>query len=117
MKISGKKILVIVIMVVLASSVVAGATSLFNRSNNSQVLLNDRINNAVDSCLKSLPKGTPACDGQLGPALNKICSEENNNNNNNGQLDACHNGKVAQYYKVRNVEISKRSTNNLTKIS
>lgn len=113
MKVSGKKILVIVIMAVLVSSVIAGAASLFNRSatttttnNNNQTLLNARINNVVNFCIKSLPNGTSACDNQLGPVVNRICSEEINARQ---ALDSCHDGKITQYYKTRNDEITKRS--------
>jgi hypothetical protein len=108
MRISGKRILVIVIMGILVSSVVAGAVSYFNRSsittaNNNQTLLNARINNVVSFCLKSLPNGTSVCDSQLGPVLTRIC------NNVQQPLTACHDGKVVQYYKIRNNEIAKRS--------
>ena len=108
MRISGKRILVIVIMGILVSSVVAGAVSYFNRSsittaNNNQTLLNARINNVVDFCLKSLPNGTSVCDSQLGPVLARICS------NVQQPFTACHDGKVLEYYKIRNSEIAKRS--------
>ena len=111
MKVSGKKILVIVIMAVLVSSVIAGAASLFNRSattttNNNQTLLNARINNVVNFCINSLPNGTSACDNQLGPVVNRICSEDLNARQ---ALDSCHDGKITQYYKTRNDEITKRS--------
>jgi len=112
MKVSGKKILVIVIMAVLVSSVIAGAASLFNRSatttttNNNQTLLNARINNVVNFCINSLPNGTSACDNQLGPVVNRICSEDINARQ---ALDSCHDGKITQYYKTRNDEITKRS--------
>src|ERR1044072_550743 len=81
MRISGKRILVIVIMGILVSSVVAGAVSYFNRSsttttNDNQTLLNTRINNVVNFCIKSLPNGTSACDSQLGQVLTKICNNE-----------------------------------------
>jgi hypothetical protein len=120
MRISGKRILVIVIMGILVSSVVAGAVSYFNRSsittaNNNQTLLNARINNVVNFCLKSLPNGTSACDSQLGPVLTRICISEQQ------PFTACHDGKVVQYYKIRNNEIAKRSaivnksSNNSTK--
>ncbi|MGB8023297.1 MAG: hypothetical protein WCF06_03155 [Nitrososphaeraceae archaeon] len=120
MRISGKRILVIVIMGILVSSVVAGAVSYFNRSsittaNNNQTLLNARINNVVNFCLRSLPNGTAACDSQLGPVLTRIC------NNEQQPFTACHDGKVVQYYKIRNNEIAKRSaivnksSNNSTK--
>jgi hypothetical protein len=110
MRISGKRILVIIIMGILVSSVVAGAVSYFNRSsittaNNNQTLLNARINNVVNFCLKSLPNGTAACDSQLGPVLTRIC----NNEQQQQPFTACHDGKVVQYYKIRNNEIAKRS--------
>jgi hypothetical protein len=110
-------------MAVLASSIVAGAMSYFNRSsstaNNNQILLNERVNNIVDFCINSLPNGTTMCDSRLGPLLNKICNGENNTAQQS--LDACHDGKMAQYYKVRNDEINKRNTmvksnNNATKM-
>ena len=123
MRLSGKRILVIIIMGVLVSSIVAGAMSYFNRSsstaNNNQILLNERVNNIVDFCINSLPNGTTTCDNRLGPLLNKICNGENNTAQQS--LDACHDGKMAQYYKVRNDEIKKRNTmvksnNNPTKM-
>ena len=123
MRLSGKRILVIIIMAVLVSSIVAGAMSYFNRSsstaNNNQILLNERVNNIVDFCINSLPNGTTMCDSRLGPLLNKICNGENNTAQQS--LDACHDGKVAQYYKVRSDEINKRNTtvksnNNATKM-
>jgi hypothetical protein len=124
MRLSGKRILVIIIMGVLVSSIVAGAMSYFNRSsstanNNNQILLNERVNNIVDFCINSLPNGTTTCDNRLGPLLNKICNGENNTAQQS--LDACHDGKAAQYYKFRNDEITKRNTmvkskNNATKM-
>lgn len=100
-------------MGVLVSSIVAGAMSYFNRSsstanNNNQILLNERVNNIVGFCINSLPNGTTTCDNRLGPLLNKICNGENNTAQQ--LLDACHDGKVAQYYKVRIDEIKKRNT-------
>jgi hypothetical protein len=74
-----------------------------NNQNNNQTQLNTRINNVVNFCLKSLPNGTSACDSQLGPVLTRIC------NNVQQPLTACHDGKVVQYYKIRNNEIAKRS--------
>ncbi|MBV9178258.1 MAG: hypothetical protein JO327_13485 [Nitrososphaeraceae archaeon] len=123
MRVSGKRILVVVIMGILVSSVIAGAVSYFNRSSTTtaptdQTLLNSRLNNVVDFCLKSLPTGTSACDSQLGPILDKICGGENKNIQQS--LDACHNGKVIQYYKVRSNELPKRkmlvsnSSNNIS---
>jgi flagellar basal body-associated protein FliL len=108
MPVKSKKILVIIIMVVLVSSVVAGAASLFNRSGNSDVsALNARINEAVNSCMQSLPTGAPTCDTQLASVIYKICSPQNNNEQQRSQIDACHDGKVVQYYKIRNAEIAK----------
>jgi hypothetical protein len=110
-------------MGLLVSSIVAGAMSYFNRSsstaNNNQILLNERVNNVVDFCINSLPNGTTTCDNRLGSLLDKICNGENNTAQQS--LDACHDGKVAQYYKVRNDEIKKRNTvaksnNNATKM-
>ena len=123
MRLGGKRILVIIIMGVLVSSIVAGAMSYFNRSsstaNNNQILLNERFNNIVDFCINSLPNGTTTCDNRLGPLLDKICNGENNTAQQS--LDACHDGKAAQYYKYMNDEIKKRNTmvksnNNATKI-
>jgi flagellar basal body-associated protein FliL len=108
MPVKSKKILVIIIMVALVSSVVAGAASLFNRSGNNDVsALNARINEAVNSCMQSLPTGAPTCDTQLGSVIDKICNPQNNNEQQLSQIDACHDGKVAQYYKIRNTEIMK----------
>jgi hypothetical protein len=106
---SGKKILVIIIMVVLISSVVAGAVSFFNTSqtsssnNKNNAFLNARLNQVVDFCIRSLPNGTAACDNQLLPIVNKICAEDAAR----PMIDACTDGKVLQYYKVRNIESNK----------
>jgi hypothetical protein len=104
---SGKRILVIIIMAVLISSVVAGAISLFNRSStsstNDNALINARLNEVVNFCVRSLPNGTSTCDNQLLPVVNKICEE----NNAKQVIDACSDGKVVQYYKARNIENSK----------
>ena len=95
-------------MVALISSVAAGAASLFNRSSNSEVsALNARINAAVNSCMQFLPSGNPTCDAQLGPAIDKICNPQSNAQQQLSQIDACHDGRVVQYYKVRNTEIMK----------
>ena len=108
---SGKKILVIIIMAVLVSSVVAGAVSFFNRSStspnndNNNALLNDRLNEVVNFCIRSLPNGTSVCDNQLLPVVNKICAQDDAKE----VIDACSNGKVAQYYNTRNIE-SKSTT-------
>jgi hypothetical protein len=109
---SGKKILVIIIMAVLISSVVAGAVSFFNRSStspnndNNNALLNARLNEVVNFCIRSLPNGTSVCDNQLLPIVNKICAEDNAKQ----VVDACSDGKVAQYYKTRNIESSRSGT-------
>jgi hypothetical protein len=100
-------------MGVLLSSAVAGAISFYNRSpntnnnndNNNIPLINARLNSVVSFCLKSLPKGYAACDSQLSPAVSKICAEHA------GQpIDACRDGKVDQYYRIRSTEIAKNST-------
>jgi len=117
---SGKKILVIIIMAVLISSVVAGAVSFFNRSStspnngNNNALLNDRLNEVVNFCLRSLPNGTFVCDNQLLTVVNKICGQDDAKQ----VIDVCSDGKVAQYYNTRNIESSKSTTiyknNNIT---
>jgi flagellar basal body-associated protein FliL len=107
--VKSKKILVIIIMVVLVSSVVAGSASLFNRSpnNNDVAALNAKISGAVSSCMQSLPAGTPQCDMQLGSVIERICSPQNTNEQQRSQIDACHDGKVLQYYQIRNAQITK----------
>jgi hypothetical protein len=117
---SGKKILVIIIMAVLISSVVAGAVSFFNRSStspkngNNNALLNDKLNEVVNFCLRSLPNGTSVCDNQLLTVVNKICGQDDAKQ----VIDVCSDGKVAQYYNTRNIESSKSTTiyknNNIT---
>ena len=109
--IRGNKLVVIILMGVLLSSAVAGAISFYNRSpntnnnNNNIPLINARLNSVVSFCLKSLPKGYAACDSQLSPAVSKICAEHA------GQpIDACRDGKVDQYYRIRSTEIAKNST-------
>jgi len=109
--IRGNKLVVIILMGVLLSSAVAGAISFYNRSpntnndNNNIPLINARLNSVVNFCLKSLPKGYAACDSQLSPAVSKICAEHA------GQpIDACRDGKVDQYYRLRSTEIAKNST-------
>jgi hypothetical protein len=102
--ISSKKILVIVLMIVLASSVLVGASSLFSGRPSPRSIqqqdTNTQLNNVVDFCMKSLPNGIPECDNQLRDLVNSIC----NSNDNKDNLDACHNGRVDQYYKVRETE-------------
>jgi len=56
---------------------------------------NVRVNKIVDFCTRSLPNGTPACDNQLRDGINKVCESNN-------KLDACHDGRVDQYYKKPN---------------
>jgi hypothetical protein len=117
---SGKKILVIIIMAVLISSVVAGAVSFFNRSStnpnngNNNALLNDKLNEVVNFCLRSLPNGTSVCDNQLLTVANKICGQDDAKQ----VIDVCSDGKVAKYYNTRNIESSKSTTiyknNNIT---
>lgn len=110
--IRGNRLVVIILMGVLLSSAVAGAISFYNRppnanNNNSNniPLINARLNSVVNFCLKSLPKGYAACDSQLSTAVSNICAEHV------GQpIDACSDGKVAQYYKIRSTEITKNST-------
>src|SRR5215510_12872233 len=109
--IRGNKLVVLILMGVLLSSAVAGAISFYNRSpstndnSNNIPLINARLNSVVNFCLKALPKGYAACDSQLGPAVDKICADHA------GQpIDACTDGKVAQYYKTRSTEIAKNST-------
>ena len=95
--------MVIGLMVVLGSSVLVGAVSLYNRSSSNapapiigvnQSQINARLNGVVDFCMKSLPIGIKICDKQLKNVVTQVCA-------NIGQLDACHDGKVDQYYKVR----------------
>jgi hypothetical protein len=96
-----KKTLVIVLMIVLVSSVVAGASTLFTGTPSTRVErqdINIQLNSVVDFCLKSLPGGTPECDNQLGEVVVSTCKANNNN------LDACMNDRVNQYYTMRNVK-------------
>ena len=97
-------------MVVLISSVVAGAVSFFNKpqtsnnnNNNNNAFLNARLNQVVDFCMRSLPNGTSACDNQLLPVVNEICSQDAAK----AIIDACTDGKVLQYYKARNIQSNK----------
>jgi hypothetical protein len=96
-----KKTLVIVLMIVLVSSVVAGASTLFTGTPSTRVErqdINIQLNSVIDFCLKSLPEGTPECDNQLGEVVISTCKANNNN------LDACMNDRVNQYYSMRNVK-------------
>jgi hypothetical protein len=65
-----------------------------------QSQINARLNGVVDFCMKSLPNGTQACDKQLKDVVTQVCA-------NIGELDACHDEKVDQYYKARAAEASK----------
>jgi hypothetical protein len=111
--VSAKKVMVIGLMAVLGSSVLVGAVSLYNRSSSSapttigvnQSELNARLNSILDFCLNSLPNGLQACDRQLKNVVTEVCAA------NNGALDACHNGKVDQYYVARAAGVTKSATN------
>ncbi|MGB7953995.1 MAG: hypothetical protein WCF23_08435 [Candidatus Nitrosopolaris sp.] len=111
--VSGKKVMVIGLMAVLGSSVLVGAVSLYNRSSSNapttigvnQSELNARLNSILDFCLNSLPNGLQACDRQLKNVVTEVCAA------NNGALDACHNGKVDQYYVARAAGVTKSATN------
>ncbi len=105
--------MVIGLMVVLGSSVLVGAVSLYNRSSSNapasiigvnQSQINARLNGVVDFCMKSLPIGIKICDKQLKHVVTQVCA-------NIGELNACHDGKVDQYYKVRAAEASKSAIN------
>lgn len=96
-----KKTLVIVLMIVLVSSVGAGASTLFTGTPSTRVDrqdINIQLNSVIDFCLKSLPEGTPECDNQLGEVVVSTCKANNND------LDACMNDRVNQYYTMRNVK-------------
>jgi hypothetical protein len=98
---ANKKILVIVLMIVLVSSVGAGASTLFTGTPSTSVErqdINIQLNSVIDFCLKSLPEGTPECDNQLGEVVVSTCKANNND------LDACMNDRVNQYYAMRNVK-------------
>jgi len=111
--VSAKKVMVIGLMAVLGSSVLVGA-SLYNRSSSNappttigvnQSELNARLNSILDFCLNSLPNGIQACDRQLKNVVTDVCGA------NNGRLDACHNGKVDQYYVARAAGATKSAIN------
>jgi hypothetical protein len=96
-----KKTLVIVLMIVLVSSVVAGASTLFTGTPSTRVErqdINIQLNSVIDFCLKSLPEGTPECDNQLVEVVVSTCKANNND------LDACMNDRVNQYYTMRSVK-------------
>lgn len=95
-----KKAIVIGIMAVLLLSVLVSALSFYTRSpvqsnTEAELQLNERLNSAVDACLSSLPNGTPECDTLLKIKTEEICKNIN-------KLDVCHDGKVTQYYSIRN---------------
>jgi hypothetical protein len=103
--VTAKIAVVIGLMVVLGSSVLVGAISLYNRSSSNVPAVNEsqinaRLNGVVDFCMKSLPVGIKSCDNQLKNLVSQICASI-------GVLDACHNGKVDQYYNTRASEVSK----------
>ena len=88
-------------MIVLVSSVGAGASTLFTGTPSTRVErqdINIQLNSVIDFCLKSLPEGTPECDNQLGEVVVSTCKANNN------ELDACMNDRVNQYYAMRNVK-------------
>jgi hypothetical protein len=112
--VSTKKVMVIGLMAVLGSSVLVGAISLYNRPSSTappatigvnQSELNARLNSILDFCLNSLPNGIQACDRQLKNLVTEVCAA------NNGRLDACHNGKVDQYYVARAAGVTKSPIN------
>lgn len=105
--------MVIGLMAVLGSSVLVGAVSLYNRPSTNaptaigvnQTGLNTRLNSILDFCLNALPNGIQACDRQLKNLVTDVCAA------NNERLDACHNGKVDQYYAARSAVVTKFATN------
>jgi hypothetical protein len=110
--VTAKKAMAIGLMAVLGSSVLVVALSLYNRSSSNapstisnQSGLNIRLNTILEFCMRSLPNGIPACDKQLKDLVTQVCTA------NNGELDACHNGKVDQYYVVRAAEVSRSAIN------
>jgi hypothetical protein len=103
--VTAKIAVVIGLMVVLGSSVLVGAISLYNRSSSNVPAVNEsqinaRLNGVVDFCMRSLPVGIKSCDNQLKNLVSQICASI-------GELDACDNGKVDQYYNIRASEVSK----------
>lgn len=114
-----KRVIVIALIAVLGSSVVVGGISLYNRSSSSNannpsnnlIGLNGRLNNVVSFCMNSLPSGIKACDNELRSLVSRVCISTN------GQLDACHNGLVDQYYKIRaQQEVKAKNTANESRI-
>ena len=91
----------IVLIVVLVSSVAAGASSLFTGTPSNRVKeqdINTQLNRIVDFCMESLPSGIPECDGQLREMVDNSCRATDNS------LDACRNNKVDQYYRARSTK-------------
>lgn len=108
-----KKVLVIGLMAVLILSVLLSAISFYTRPSSPSPSIkesqdNDRVNQIVDFCINSLPNGTLACDNQLRDGINKVCESNN-------KLDACHDGRVGQYYMIRNQAKITINGNNHTK--
>jgi hypothetical protein len=111
---TAKKVLVIGLMAVLLLSVLVSAISVYTRSSSpspsikqAEAQLNDKINQILDICTRSLPNGIPACDNQLRDGINKVCESNN-------KLDACHDGRVNQYYTIRNEARVTINNNNRT---
>ena len=95
-----KKLVVIGLMGVLVLSVTLSALTFYARQPSpssairSREQLNSVINAAVKQCIDSLPAGNPDCDAHLKDTVANVCAQDNG-------LDACHDGKVDQYYKAR----------------
>jgi hypothetical protein len=88
-------------MVVLASSVAAGASTIFTGTPSNRLEeqdINAELNRIVDFCIESLPVGIPECDQQLRQIVDNSCRVSNNS------LDACKNNKVNQYFESRLME-------------
>lgn len=84
-------------MVVLVSSVAAGASSLFTGTPPNRVQeqdINAELNRMVDICVESLPAGIPECDQQLREIV-EFCRASDDS------LDACKNNKVDHYFRSR----------------
>ena len=97
-----KKVIVIGLMAVLVLSVTLSAITFYSRQTPSNAIqsregLNAAVNAAVKQCIDSLPSGTPDCDSQLKDSIANLCAKDSS-------LDACHDGKVDQYYKARPIK-------------
>ena len=97
-----KKVIVIGLMAVLVLSVTLSAITFYSRQTPSNAIqsmegLNAAVNAAVKQCIDSLPAGTPDCDSQLKDSIANLCAKDSS-------LDACHDGKVDQYYKARPIK-------------